>query len=586
VSTFILGINCFHADSAACLVRDGEVIAAAEEERFRRIKHWAGFPTEAIRYCLDEAGISVRDLDHVAVNRDPKANLLRKALFGLTNRPSYELIRARLANATRVRHPVGLLAGAFHTDPTRLKARFHNVEHHLAHLASAFFVSPFERAAVVSVDGFGDFTSGMWGTGAGGHIAVGGRVHFPQSLGLFYQAVTQLLGFPSFGDEYKVMGLAPYGEPTELPAMRRIVRLLSDGGYELDLDCFRHHAEGVEMVWDGGAPEIGPIFTDTMCERLGPARAVGAEIAQRHKDIAASLQAIYEEALFHLLRHVHERTGARALCLAGGCALNSVANGKIFERTPFSELYVQAASGDAGGALGAAYVVWHEILGRPRRWVMDHAYLGPGFGNGVIEQEIERHGDALAAAGCSVRLIDDEDQLCREAAARIADGQVLGWFQGRMEWGPRALGNRSILCDPRRADVKAILNEKIKRRESFRPFAPAILRERVGQWFETDYDVPFMLQVYPVRPEQRARIPAVTHVDGSGRLQTVSRQQNPRFHRLIEAFVDRTEVPIVLNTSFNENEPVVCRPQEAVDCFLRTSMDALVLGEHVVARAV
>ena len=584
MSTFILGINCFHADSAACLVRDGEVVGAAEEERFRRIKHWAGFPTEAIRYCLDEAGISVCDLDHVAVNRDPKANLFRKALFGLTNRPSYELVRTRLANATRVRHPVGLLAGAFHTDPTKLKATFHNVEHHLAHLASAFYVSPFERAAVVSVDGFGDFVSAMWGVGAADRIEVRGRVHFPHSLGLFYQAITQLLGFWNYGDEYKVMGLSAYGAPTELPTMRSIVRLLPEGGYELDLDCFRHHAEGVEMIWDGGAPEVGRIFTDTLCERLGPPRKADGEISNHHENVAASLQAMYEEALFHLLQQVHRETGERALCLAGGCALNSVANGKICARTPFTDLYVQAAASDAGGAIGAAYVVWHQIAGRPHHWVMDHAYLGPAFSDAAIEAEIDRHRGALEAAGCTVRHIHDEDQLNRQVAARIADGEVIGWFQGRMEWGPRALGNRSILGDPRRPDMKAILNDKIKRRESFRPFAPAILRERVKEWFETDYDVPFMLQVHPVRDEQRARIPAVTHVDGSGRLQTVSRQQNPRYYRLIEAFEQRTGVPIVLNTSFNENEPVVCRPAEAIDCFLRTRMDALVLGPHVVER--
>jgi carbamoyltransferase len=583
--TFILGINCFHADSAACLVRDGEVIAAAEEERFRRIKHWAGFPSEAIQYCLDEAGISVHDLDHVALNRDPRANLLRKALFGLTNRPSYELIRARLTNATRVRNPVGLLARSVRTDPSRLKARFHNVEHHLAHLASAFFVSPVERAAVVSLDGFGDFTSAMWGQGAGGRISLRGRVHFPHSLGLFYQAVTQLLGFSDYGDEYKVMGLAPYGAPTALPALRQIVRMLPDGGYELDLDCFRHHAEGVAMVWDDGAPEIGRIFTDEICQRLGPPRQRDAEITQRHKDIAASVQATYEEVFFHLLRHVHDQTKEPALCLAGGCALNSVANGKIFERTPFRHLYVQPAAGDAGGAIGAAYVVWHEIARGPRRWVMDHAYLGPAFGPAPIEHEIEQHREHLTAAGCTIRRVDDEDQLCREVAARIAKGGVVGWFQGRMEWGPRALGNRSILCDPRRADMKAILNDKIKRRESFRPFAPAILRERVSDWFETDRDVPFMLEVHPVRAGQRARIPAVTHVDGSGRLQTVSRPNNPRFYRLIETFEEETGVPIVLNTSFNENEPVVCRPAEAIDCFLRTRMDALVLGEHLLARA-
>jgi carbamoyltransferase len=506
-------------------------------------------------------------------------------LFSITARPSCELIRARLANAIKVRHPAALLARTFDTGPAQLKARFHNVEHHLAHLASAFYVSPFERAAVVSLDGFGDFVSAMWGVGVGDRIEVQGRIHFPHSLGLFYQAVTQLLGFWNYGDEYKVMGLAPYGTPTALPAMRNIVRLRPGGRHALDLDCFRHHAEGLEMVWDGGTPKIGRIFSEAMCERLGRPRGKNAEITQRHMDIAASLQAMYEEAFFHLLRHVHERTKQAALCLAGGCALNSVANGKVFERTPFRDLYVQPAAGDDGGAIGAAYVVWHAISGQSRGWTMDNAYLGPLFSNGAIESEIDRHRSAIQAAGCSVQRLNDEGQLCRQVAARIGAGEVVGWFQGRMEWGPRALGNRSILCDPRRGDMQAILNDKIKRRESFRPFAPAILRERVAEWFESDYDVPFMLQVFPVRAEQRARIPAVTHVDGSGRLQTVSRQQNPRYHRLIEAFEEQTGVPILLNTSFNENEPVVCRPGEAIDCFLRTRMDALVLGEHLVARA-
>jgi carbamoyltransferase len=579
----ILGVNCFHADSAACLLRDGAVVAAAEEERFRRVKHWAGFPTSAIRYCLAEAGAGLRDLDHVAINRDPKANLLKKALFSVASRPSLELIRARLGNAARVRSPRGLLAATFDADPSRLGARLHNVEHHLAHLASAFYVSPFERAAVVSVDGFGDFASAMWGVGAGTRIDVRGRIHFPHSLGLFYQAVTQLLGFPGFGDEYKVMGLAPYGEPSLMAAMRRIVRLAPDGGYRLDLDCFRHHAEGVEMVWDGGAPQVGRIFTDAICELLGPPRAPGAELTRHHMDVAASLQAMYEEAFFHLLNHVAAATGERMLCLAGGCAMNSVANGKVFERTPFTDLYVPAAAGDAGGAIGAAFAVWHG-QGGARGFVMDHAYLGPAFANGSLEPALERERAALAAAGCRVRRVDDPDELCRRTAAAIAEGQVVGWFQGRMEWGPRALGNRSILCDPRRGDMKAILNAKIKRRESFRPFAPAILRERVGEWFETDYEVPFMLQVYQVRAGQRARIPAVTHVNGSGRLQTVTRAQNSLYHRLIEAFGEATGVPILLNTSFNENEPVVCRPEEAIDCFLRTRMDALVLGPHVIER--
>ena len=580
----ILGINAYHADSAACLVRDGELVAAAEEERFRRVKHWAGFPTEAVRYCLAEAGVALAEVDHVAVNRDPKARLLQKVLFGLAKRPSLALITDRLRNAARVRGVREALAAGFGVEPDGIGAAFHNVEHHRAHLASAFHVAPFERAAVVSVDGFGDFASALWGRGEGNRIEVAGRVLFPHSLGLFYQAVTQFLGFWAYGDEYKVMGLAPYGRPTALDAMRRIVRLRPDGGYELGLDYFRHHAEGVEMVWDGGAPEVGRIFSDALADLLGPPRARDEPIDERHRDIAASLQAMYEEAFFHLLNAVRRRTGERALCLAGGCAMNSVANGKVFDRTGFEELWVQAAAGDAGGAIGAAYVVWNEALGRPRGFVMDHAYLGPAFSGAEVRAELDRRGNEIQAAGCAIRRIGDEDELCRLAAERIAEGKVVGWFQGRMEWGPRALGNRSIVCDPRRADMKGILNRKIKRRESFRPFAPSVLREHVAEWFETDHDVPFMLQVYRVRADKRPLIPAVTHVDGSGRLQTVRRGQNPRYHRLIEAFHRRTGVPMVLNTSFNENEPVVCRPAEAVDCFLRTRMDALVLGDHLVER--
>jgi carbamoyltransferase len=580
----ILGLNAYHADSAACLIRDGKLVAAAEEERFRRIKHWAGFPSEAVRYCLAEAGIGIADVDHVAINRDPRANLLKKALFAFAKRPSLDLVSNRLENAAKVASVPEAMAAALGCKSSTVRARVHAVEHHRAHLASAFLVSPFREAAVVSVDGFGDFLSAMWGRGEDRGIEVTGRVFFPHSLGLLYQAVTQHLGFWNYGDEYKVMGLAPYGRPTRMEAMHRIVRLLPDGRYELDLDLFRHHAEGVEMVWDGGEPKVGRIFSDAMVELLGPPRAPDEPLETRHKDLAASLQAAYEEAFFHLLEQVRRETGSSTLCLAGGCGMNSVANGKVLARTGFRDLWVQPAAGDAGGAIGAAYAVWHELLGHPRGQVMEHAYLGPRFDDATIAAELERRRDALSAAGCTVRRIEDEDELCRLTAARIADGQVIGWFHGRMEWGPRALGNRSILGDPRRADMKEILNRKIKRRESFRPFAPSIIREAVADWFETDYDVPFMLQVYQVREERRPQIPAVTHVDGSGRLQTVRRSQNPRYHRLIEAFAELTGVPMVLNTSFNENEPVVCRPEEAIDCFLRTKMDVLVLEDHVAER--
>jgi carbamoyltransferase len=580
----ILGLNAYHGDSSACLVINGQLVAAAEEERFRRIKHWAGLPTEAVRYCLEAGGITLDQVDHIAINRNPSANLLKKALFAFHKRPSLKAITDRLANAGKVKDVRTLLAEGLGAQGIEVRAEMHNVEHHQAHLASSFLVSPFESAAVVSVDGFGDFVSTMWGTGSGSSITVRDQVSFPHSLGLFYLAMTQYLGFPHYGDEYKVMGLAPYGSATEMGKMRRIVQLKPKGLFELDLDYFIHHSEGVSMVWDDGEPRIGAVYSDKLAELLGPPRGKDEPLSQYHKDLAASLQAMYEEAFFHLLEYVHAETKSMNLCLAGGCAMNSVANGKIFDRSPFRELYIQSAAGDGGGAIGAAFHVWNQELGNPRTFVMDHAYLGPEFSNAEIGELLKSNGEKIAAEGCSVEEIKDETALCRRTAEWVAEGKVIGWFQGRMEWGPRALGNRSIVCDPRRADMKEILNRKIKRRESFRPFAPSIIREAVGVWFETDYDVPFMLQVYQIREEKRAVIPAVTHVNGSGRLQSVTELQNPRYYRLIKAFESISGVPTVLNTSFNENEPVVCRPQEALDCFLRTKMDVLVMGNWFVER--
>jgi carbamoyltransferase len=599
----ILGLNAYHGDSAACLLRDGAIVGAAEEERFRRIKHWAGFPSEAIRWCLGEAGARLADVDIVAVNSDPGAAFLSKVGYTLRTRPSPALILDRLRNQAKRQSIEAELARAFPRDAFR--GRVERVEHHLAHLASSFLVSPFREASVASIDGFGDFSSAAWGVGRGTAIEVDGRVHFPHSLGVFYQALTQYLGFPHYGDEYKVMGLAPYGRPTHLSAMRRIVRLRDDGGFALDTRYFRHHREKIDYAWEGGSPHVGKLFSPELEELLGLARAADAPLADRHRDIAHSTQAMYEEAFFHLLARMHARHRLDTLTLAGGCAMNSVANGKVRRLTPFRRLYVQAAAGDAGGALGAALQVWHR-LGAPAcgaggridpavpsalagdtvesRIVVEHAYLGPAAAEGEIADLLAARAADLEGAGCRVERIADEGELCRRTAEAIAAGAVVGWVQGRMEWGPRALGNRSILCDPRRADMKDILNLKIKRRESFRPFAPSILRERVADWFEEDGDVPFMMQVYQVRAEKRALIPAVTHVDGSGRLQTVHRQTNPRYWRLIEAFHALSGVPLVLNTSFNENEPVVCRPAEALDCFLRTRMDVLVLGDWLAQR--
>lgn len=580
----VLGINAHHADAAAAILRDGQLIAAAEEERFRRIKHWAGFPSEAIRYCLREAGASIHDVEHIAVNRDPSANILRKALFTIRKRPSLSAIRRRLENAFEIRGVAEELAAALGVEASSLRAQFHNVEHHRAHLASTFFVSPFRSAAVLTVDGFGDFVSAMWGTGEDGKIDILGEITFPHSLGLFYLAMTQYLGFPHYGDEYKVMGLAPYGKPTLLDQMQRIVKLLPGGRFELDLDYFVHHSEGISMLWDSGEPVIGRVYSNGLEALLGPPRAPDDPMDDRHRDIAASMQAMYEQAFFHLVNHVRKETGNPSLALAGGCAYNSVANGKILDRSTFTDLYIQSAAGDAGGAIGAAFWIWNQKLGNDRGFVMDHAYWGPSYDDEQILNALHSRSIDETTDGFQLIRYHDEGELCSVTARSIADGAVVGWFQGRMEWGPRALGNRSIVCDPRRADMKQILNQKIKRRESFRPFAPSILREEVGQWFETDYEVPFMLEVFQIREEKQPLIPAVTHVNGSGRLQSVTRDSNPRYYKLIESFGKLTGVPLVLNTSFNENEPVVNTPEEALDCFLRTRMDLLVLGDWMLRR--
>jgi carbamoyltransferase len=575
----ILGLNAFHADSAAALVRDGVLVAAAEEERFRRVKHWAGLPSHAIAYCLKQARLTIGDVDHIAVNQDSRANRLRKIGYLLRAAPRPALVLERLRNRRKREAVPALLAKDF--PQARLRATFHNIEHHLAHLSSAFHVSPFAEAVVVSVDGFGDFASAAWGIGRGTRIEIEGRVHFPHSLGIFYQALTQYLGFPHYGDEYKVMGLAPYGSPSCMDAMRRLIHLRN--GFELDLRYFRHHRESVAYEWAAGAPQFDDLFSPLLEQLLGPRRRPDDPLLDHHRDIACSAQAMYEEAFFRVLEPLQRRCGLANVALAGGCAMNSVANGKIRRRTRFQRVYVQAAAGDAGGAIGAAYSLWHA-RGAERSFVMDHAYWGPSFAQQEIAELLAAARPRIEGSRCSVEQITDEGQLCRRTAAAIADGRVVGWFQGRMEWGPRALGNRSIVCDPRRADMKAILNAKIKRRESFRPFAPSVLDDAVSEWFEEDDAVPFMMQVFQIRQEKRALIPAVTHVDGSGRLQTVSRRTNPRYWLLIQSFRELTGIPMVLNTSFNENEPVVCTPEEALDCFLRTSMDVLVLGEVMLSR--
>jgi carbamoyltransferase len=576
----ILGINAYHGNASAAIVCDGRLVAAVEEERFNRVKYAAGFPAQAIRYCLKEAGLELKHIDHVGVPRNPYARLGTK-LFYAMRMPSFARERAKvLVKFTGIPEA---LAQAFHTDPEKVTAKFHRVEHHQAHLASTFFVSPFERAALLSADGLGDFASTMWGSGTGSRMKIEGAIAFPHSLGLFYSAVTQYLGFLKFGDEYKVMGLAAYGEAEQLDAFRDVVRT-NGNGFRLGLEYFTHHRTGPEMSWAEAdkTPTLGKMFSEAMEKRLGPKRNPEAPLEQRHRNLASGLQARLEEVYLGMLKRLSERTGLKTVCLAGGVAFNCVANGKIFDTTGFEQVYVQPAAGDAGLAVGAAFYVWHQILGKPRSFVMEHAYWGPGYTREEVRQAID--STRLAQNGFTIEELAEE-QMSQRAAAIVADGKILGWFQGRAEWGPRALGNRSIVADPRRPEMKDILNQRIKHREIFRPFAPSILAEKTGEWFEKSHPSPFMTLAYSVRPEKRDKIPAPTHVDGTGRLQTVTREANSCYWSLIKAFEQRTGVPVVLNTSFNDNEPIVCRPEEALDCFQRTQMDALVLGGFLITRS-
>jgi carbamoyltransferase len=582
---YILGLNAFHGDSSACIFKDGHLIAAAEEERFRRIKHWAGFPSEAIKWCLLEARINLEDLDHIALNQDPTANLIKKIFYTLSMLPSLKMLLDRFENKRKRLGIKDHLAKEFPN--YQFKGSIHSVEHHLAHLSSAYHTSPFNEAVVLSVDGFGDFASTAWGIGRDIKINLEERINFPHSLGIFYQALTQFIGFYNYGDEYKLMGLAPYGKPVYIKQMREIVKLNSNGSFKLNLNYFRHHREKIDYKWDNCSPYVGTLFSPELEKILGSARSRDEKLTQKHKDIAHSVQAMYEEAFFHLLNNLHKKYKINNLAIAGGCGMNSVANGKVLLKTPFKKIYVQSAAGDAGGAIGAALMTWHKtgVESSKKKIIShNHAYWGPSFTNDYINNLLKLQKDRIKKENCTIEKFLEISDLLKFIASEIAKGKVVGWFQGKMEWGPRALGNRSILCDPRRSDMKDILNLKIKKRETFRPFAPSILREAVPYWFEQNDDVPFMMQVYQIIKEKRYEIPAVTHVDGSGRLQTVDKQTNPRYYQLINEFKNLTGVPIVLNTSFNENEPVVCKPEEALETFLRTKLDILVLEDWMIKR--
>ena len=573
----ILGINMFHADASAAIVQDGEIVFAIAEERLNRIKHFGGFPRLAIQACLDAAGATIDEVDHVAVGQDSDANLRRKVQYALSNASKLpNLLRLR-QRKEKLRDVRALIANALEVDPHGLKFREHHLEHHIAHIASAYYCCPWEKAAGFSYDGSGDFVSTMMAKCEGKEIQILDRVFLPDSLGSFYTMVCEFIGYKKYGDEGKVMGLAPYGGDTYCERLREIINL-KNGRFQLDLKYFEALGsnDGMKLLPDGTI-ELARHFSERMVELFGAPRDPVDEITRRDMDLAYAMQHCFEEVFFHLLNELHRRTGVEELAMAGGCALNSVANGKLFSRTPFRHTWIQPAAGDEGLAIGAALHTYHSVLQQPRREQTNHAYLGPEFSEPRIEQ-------ALKSGGVAYRRLE-RGPLLEAVADQIARGDVTGWFQGRMEWGPRALGNRSIVAHPGLRNMKDVLNARIKRREWFRPFAPSILAEHQSEYFEHDHPSPYMLHVYKIRAAKRAQLCAVNHVDDTGRLQSVSREQNALYYELIRVFQRKTGIPVVLNTSFNENEPIVCTPEEAVDCFRRTHMDALAIGPFLATKS-
>lgn len=580
-STVVLGLNVYHGDASAALVRDGVVLAAVAEERLRRIKHWAGFPALAVRAVVREAQLSAHDVTHAAVARNSRSHLARKLAFTLQRRPSAALVASRLRHVRATHGVRGALADALAVDPGSVP-RIHRVEHHRAHLASAVLTSPFEEAACCAIDGFGDFVSTSVGIGRAGSITILGRVHFPHSLGLLYTAIAQYLGFEEYGDEYKVMALAGYGGRRLVPTMQQLVTLTANGGFRLSLEYFRHWSDGATMEWDDGYPSIAAVYTPALEALLGPRRRPGEPLERRHQDVAHAVQTVFEDAVMHVLRALWDRTQLTDLCLAGGCALNAVANAQIPARTPFRRVFVPPAAGDDGTAVGAALDLSGRLAWRAGARALPGAALGPGHDVAAVEAAIGTlDGDDRFA----VERLGSVEAVAEAAAESMAAGRIVAWYEGRSEWGARALGQRSIVADPSPPGMRDRINRAVKGREAFRPLAPSVLWDAFDTYFEGVRD-PFMTRVARVRPEWRGALAAVTHVDGTARVHAVARAASPAYHRLIEAFAARTKLPVILNTSFNEREPIVDTPAQAVACFRRAGIDVLVLDRTIVRRVI
>ncbi len=590
----ILGVSCYYHDAAAALLRDGQLVAAAEEERFTRVKHDFNFPHQAIQFCLESAGIQGQDLDYVVFFEKPFRKFDRILMTVLQTYPqSYKVFRESMITWMIDKLWVG---GTLEKELGVPHERVLFCDHHLSHAASAYLCSPFDEAAILTVDGVGEWVTATWGTGKGSSIKIDRQLEFPHSLGLLYSAFTAFLGFEVNEGEYKVMGMAPYGQPRYAEKVWKLIRQNADGSFALDMDyfSFHHSTEKTfnrrfeELFGEPRSPQMHFFTRDTGYPGYFGEKPAGYEelcrLNQHYADIAASIQRVTEEVILGMARNLHQQTGLKRLCIAGGVGLNSVANSRILRETPFEEIFVQPAAGDGGGALGAALWAWNTLLGKPRTFLMDHAYWGKSYSDAEIS-------DFLVANNIAHHRFDDEDELVNRVVDRIQQGRVIGWFQGRFEWGPRALGNRSIIADVRRDDMKDIVNTKIKFREPYRPFAPSVLAEHAKDFFDLSeptrhYPARYMLYVVPVTESQRSRVPAITHVDGTGRLQTVFQQQSPRYYKLIERFGQATGVPIILNTSFNlRGEPIVNTPANAFNTFSKSEMDCLVLQNFLIEKS-
>jgi len=574
----ILGINTFHAGASAAVLINGQPVAAIAEERLNRVKYYAGFPKLAIQKCFEIAGVGFSDIDAVAVGRDSSANLHKKLEFALKH-PSKLLNLAKIRSKSKTFDDLKtLIAAECGVDAASLKFATHNIEHHLAHTASAYFASEWEHSAGITIDGSGDFVSCLFSECVGNEIRPLQKIFVPHSIGTMYTAVCQFIGYGKYGDEGKVMGLAPLGKDTYREFFEGMLSM-NGHGFALDPAYFLPFGSNQGMEINGtGEMIVHRLYSDKFIKELGQPREPYTEITQRDMDVAYGLQRLFEDYYLDLLRSLHKLVPENRVSMAGGCALNSVANGKALLETPFTEHCIQPAAGDDGLALGSALYVSNVILKEDNRWIMKNAYLGDEYTDSEIRSELDRCGVVYKEL--------EREELLDATTNELKNGNVVGWFQGKMEWGPRALGNRSILAHPGYPNMKDILNARIKHRESFRPFAPSVLVDRQAEIFEQDYPSPFMLHVYKIRPEWRDRLSAVNHVDDTGRLQTVARDENPLYYDLISKFESKTGLPVVLNTSFNENEPIVCQPSEAIECFMRTKMDVLVIGRYFCKKAI